>query len=196
MHIKKLYTNFSFHKAILGASTFSSIITIPIGSADALIAWFLKPYMDVVMIEKNISQTWYIPFLIIIFSLIQSFLSYLATYLNTWVGRKISNDVKADLFNKLMFFDCSYFDKTSSGNILLRFNSDVDTACNGLLNNLKLFTTRFFSSISLIVAHRLSTIKNADKIIIINNGEIVEMGTHHELILKENGIYSALYKIN
>lgn len=48
----------------------------------------------------------------------------------------------------------------------------------------------------MIVAHRLSTIKNADKIVVINNGEIVEMGTYHELILKENGIYSALYKTN
>lgn len=48
----------------------------------------------------------------------------------------------------------------------------------------------------LIVVHRLSTIKNTDKIVVINNGEIVEMGTHHELILKENGIYSALYKTN
>ena len=143
--ILKNYTQiFPFIKPYWVRVLLAVIITIPIGSADALIAWSLKPYMDVVMIEKNISQTWYIPFLIIIFSLIQSSLSYLATYLNTWVGGKISNDVKADLFNKLMFFDFSYFDKTSSGNILLRFNSDVDTACNGLLNNLKLFTTRFF----------------------------------------------------
>ncbi len=127
------------------------MITIPIGSADALIAWSLKPYMDVVMIEKNIYQIWYIPFLIIIFSLIQSLLSYSATYLNTWVGRKISNDVKKDLFDKLMRFDSAYFDRNSSGNVLFRFNNDVDSACNGLLSNMKLFTTRLFSSISLII---------------------------------------------
>jgi len=126
------------------------LVTIPIGSADALIAWSLKPYMDVVMVEKNITKTWYIPFLIIIFSLLQSILSYVATYLNTWVGRKISNDVKIDLFNKLMRYDCAYFDKNTSGNVLFRFNYDVDTACNGLLSNLKLFTTRLFSSLSLI----------------------------------------------
>lgn len=126
------------------------LVTIPIGSADAVIAWSLKPYMDVVMVEKNLNQTWYIPFLIIIFSIIQSLLIYTATYLNTWVGRKISNDVKADLYNKLMRYDSAYFDKNTSGNILLRFNNDVDIACNGLLSNLKLFTTRLFSSISLI----------------------------------------------
>lgn len=70
--------------------------------------------------------------------------------MNTWVGRKIANDVKTDLFDKLMTYDAAYFDKTNSGDVLFRFNNDVDLACNGLLSNLKLFTTRVFSSLSLI----------------------------------------------
>lgn len=43
----------------------------------------------------------------------------------------------------------------------------------------------------LIVAHRLSTIENADKIIVLDHGTIVEQGTHREL-LKRNGLYSQL----
>ena len=45
----------------------------------------------------------------------------------------------------------------------------------------------------LVIAHRLSTVKNADKIVVINNGEIVEEGSHEELLAlgKE---YAALYK--
>ena len=126
------------------------LITIPIGGMDAVIAWALKPYMDVVMVEKSITATAYIPILIIIFSSLQSGLNYAATYLNTWVGRKISNDVKIDLFDKLLHMDAAFFDKSNSGEVLMRFNNDVDLACNGLLANLKLFTTRVFSSISLI----------------------------------------------
>ena len=128
----------------------SILITIPIGSMDAVIAWSLKPYMDVVMVEKNTQATSYIPILIIIFSCMQSLLNYAGTYLNTWVGRKIANDVKMDLFDKLMACDASYFDKTTSGQVLFSYNNDVDMACNGLLSNLKLFTTRVFSSVSLI----------------------------------------------
>ena len=126
------------------------LITIPIGSMDAVIAWSLKPYMDVVMVEKSTAATSYIPLLIILFSTLQSLLNYTATYLNTWVGRKIANDVKIDLFDKLMTYDAAYFDKSNSGDIQFRFNQDVDLACNGLLSNMKLFTTRVFSSISLI----------------------------------------------
>ncbi|MBR2033211.1 MAG: ABC transporter ATP-binding protein [Alphaproteobacteria bacterium] len=126
------------------------LITIPIGSMDAVIAWSLKPYMDIVMVEKSATSTAYIPLLIIIFSVLQSLLNYSATYLNTWVGRKIANDVKIDLFYKLMHYDASFFDKNNSGDILFLFNNNVDNACNGLLSNLKLFTTRVFSSLSLI----------------------------------------------
>ena len=126
------------------------LITIPIGSMDAVIAWSLKPYMDIVMVEKSTSSTAYIPLLIIVFSVLQSLLNYTATYLNTWVGRKIANDVKIDLFYKLMHYDASFFDKSNSGDIQFRFNNNVDVACNGLLANLKLFTTRVFSSLSLI----------------------------------------------
>lgn len=128
------------------------LITIPIGSMDAVIAWSLKPYMDVVMLEQRATTTQaaLIPVLIIIFSSLQSLLNYTATYLNTWVGQKISQDVKIDLFDKLMHYNAAFFDKMNSGDVLFRFNNDVDMACSGLLSNLKLFTTRVFSSISLI----------------------------------------------
>jgi len=45
-----------------------------------------------------------------------------------------------------------------------------------------------------VVAHRLSTIKNADKIIVMERGKVVESGTHHELI-DSNGVYKKLYDI-
>ncbi len=46
---------------------------------------------------------------------------------------------------------------------------------------------------SFVIAHRLSTIKNADIILVMQHGDIVECGTHEELIAKENGVYQTLY---
>ncbi|NEP86498.1 MAG: ABC transporter ATP-binding protein [Okeania sp. SIO2C2] len=47
----------------------------------------------------------------------------------------------------------------------------------------------------LVIAHRLSTIQNADKIAVLERGELVEIGTHLELLQKEDGYYRRLYSI-
>ena len=48
---------------------------------------------------------------------------------------------------------------------------------------------------SILIAHRLSTIKNADRIIVMEKGNVVEIGSHKELLENENGDYSQLHKI-
>ena len=125
------------------------LICIPIGSLDAVIALALKPYMDIVMVDKSIHSPWYIPLGIVLFTCIQGLLNYLAIYLNTWVGGKITNDLKRDLYKSLLHFETAFFDSRKSGDIIYRFNKDADLACSGLLNNLKTFISRLFSSISL-----------------------------------------------
>jgi len=46
---------------------------------------------------------------------------------------------------------------------------------------------------SIVIAHRLSTIKNVDRILVIDGGEVVEEGTHEQLLL-QNGLYKSLYQ--
>ena len=46
---------------------------------------------------------------------------------------------------------------------------------------------------SFVIAHRLSTVQNADKIVVINDGEIIEQGKHDELLKIEDGAYRMLY---
>jgi ATP-binding cassette subfamily B protein len=56
-----------------------------------------------------------------------------------------------------------------------------------IMNNLSLF---FKGRTVLIIAHRLSTVKNADQIIVLEKGEIGEVGSHTELVNKRNKYFS------
>ena len=47
---------------------------------------------------------------------------------------------------------------------------------------------------SFVIAHRLATIKSAEKILVMDNGQVVEIGTHDELLQKEQGYYRDLYE--
>jgi ABC-type multidrug transport system fused ATPase/permease subunit len=48
---------------------------------------------------------------------------------------------------------------------------------------------------SIIIAHRLATIRDVDRIYVFEHGEIVEQGTHAELSIKEGGAYNNLAKL-
>ncbi len=128
----------------------SMLICIPIGSLDAVIALALKPYMDIVMVDKSISSPWYIPIGIVAFTSIQGGLKYLSSYLSTWVGGKITLGLKYDLFKKLLTLPTSFYDTKNSGDVVFQFNNMADGACSGLLDNLSVFVQRIFSSISLV----------------------------------------------
>ncbi len=150
----RMYINYShmwpYVKPIWFRALMSMVICIPIGSLDALIALALKPYMDLVMVEKSAAAPWYIPIGIVIFTLLQGILKYLSAYLSAWVGNKITNHLKFDLFKKLLTFSTAFFDKRNSGDIVFQFNNLANSACSGLLGNLSIFIQRIFSSISLI----------------------------------------------
>lgn len=126
-------------------------LAIPIGCLDAVIALSLKPYMDVVMVEKNSQASLYIPVVIVAFTSLQGILNYVSTYFNDWTTNKVSLGIKKDLYNKLMHKGATFIDKMTSGDVQKRFNNDADRVCSGIFGGVKLIISRVFSSISLIV---------------------------------------------
>ncbi|MEC3907488.1 ABC transporter ATP-binding protein [Tamlana sp. 2201CG12-4] len=77
--------------------------------------------------------------------------------------------------------------------VLDEATSSVDSYSEQLIQNATDKITKGRTSI--VIAHRLATVKKADKIIVMDAGKIVEQGTHSELLKKENGHYKNLYEV-
>ncbi|MCC8189910.1 MAG: ABC transporter ATP-binding protein/permease [Planctomycetes bacterium] len=139
-------------RAVLGL-----LAAVAVGMLEGVIPYLLKLYMDGLIGSGTLDLRWlgdrdiaFFPFLIVVFALVQSLFSYAANYLITWSGKRIGNDVKIVLFDHLLHADPAVFDKTASGQILLRYGSDADAATEGLLSNAKTLITRVVTSVFLV----------------------------------------------
>jgi len=91
-----------------------------------------------------------VPYMIVGFAMLVGALTYCANCINSWVGDRITMDIKKRLYQKLLTMNASYFDNTTSGNILFRYNSDAESASTGLIDQFKMFVQRFAVSVGLV----------------------------------------------
>ena len=109
--------------------------------------------------------------------------------------KEICRELFEHIFSNDLSRECSKIFENSNKNpkilILDEATSALDTITEKRIQ--KSFDELARGRTSLIIAHRLATVKNADRIIVIEDGRIVEEGTHREL-LNLHGEYASLYK--
>ena len=140
-----------FLKPYLFLTILGILLTIPVGALDAAVASFLKPFMDNVMVDKDTEFAYKVPFIIIGFTIVQGICIYTSNIVNSYVGSRIATNLKLALYKKLINNDSAFFDKNTSGIVLMRFCSDADTATTCLITIVKLFLSKFWSSLGLVV---------------------------------------------
>ena len=151
------------------------LVAIPLGLLDGVTAFALKPYMDYVIGGKTFAVDWHgisfsisslqmafiLPIGVILFAAFQGVLRYLNGYLSTWTSQRITNDVKFDLFDRLIHMHPQFFDENSSGVIIQRYMGDPATASSGIVDNIKTITTSLFGALGLIAVMLYSSWKLA-----------------------------------
>ena len=144
--------------------TLGFLIAIPLGLLDGVTAFALKPFMDYVVGKQDwvfhlfgneYTLTWQlfaflIPFAVVAFAGVQGVLRYLNDYISAWTSAHITNNVKFDLFHKLVHMDPQFFDENSSGIVISRYMGDPTTASAGIVDNIKTITTSLFGALGLI----------------------------------------------
>lgn len=151
------------------------LVAIPLGLLDGVTAFALKPYMDYVVGKQDwvfhlhgyeFTLTWQlfafiIPFGVILFAAFQGVLRYLNDYISAWTSQRITNDVKMDLFHKLIYMDPQFFDENPSGIVISRYMSDPQTASAGIVDQIKTITTSLFGALGLVAVMLYSSWKLA-----------------------------------
>ena len=151
------------------------MIAVPLGLLDGVTAFALKPYMDYVIGGKtfefnflnhhftitSMQMSFLLPIGIILFAAFQGVLRYLNGYLSTWTSQRITNDVKFDLFDRLIHMHPQFFDENSSGIIISRYMADPQTASAGIIDQIKTITTSIFGALGLITVMLYSSWKLA-----------------------------------
>ena len=151
------------------------LIAIPLGLLDGVTAFALKPYMDYVIGGKafefgfhgfdltitSLQMAFILPIGVILFAAFQGVLRYLNGYFSTWTSQRITNDVKFDLFDRLIHMHPQFFDENSSGIVISRYMSDPATASAGIVDNIKTITTSVCGALGLIAVMIYSSWKLA-----------------------------------
>lgn len=156
---------FPFIKPYMPRIIIGFFIALPLGLLDGVTAFALKPYMDYVISGKGVAFSFLginfeftslhlafiIPFCVIAFTAIQGLLQYLNQYLCIWTSQRITNDMKMQLFAKLLQMHPQFFDENSSGLIISRYMNDPANASLTFVDQLKSIVTTACSSLGLIV---------------------------------------------
>ncbi|DAA95672.1 TPA: ABC transporter [Candidatus Gastranaerophilales bacterium HUM_9] len=151
------------------------LIAIPLGLLDGVTAFALKPFMDYVVGQHNwifhlfgreysvsyMTLAAIIPFGVVLFAAFQGIMRYLNDYISAWTSQKITNDVKIDLFHKLVYMNPQFYDENPSGIVISRYMNDPQTASSGIVEKIKVFTTSLFGAGGLIAVMLYSSWKLA-----------------------------------
>lgn len=88
------------------------------------------------------------------FSIGNILLSQLSTYASNWINIKVDNEIKADVFDKMLITNWESITTYHTGDLLTRWSSDASTISSGILNwipNLIIYLVRFFSTLAVVI---------------------------------------------
>lgn len=87
------------------------------------------------------------------FSIGNIFITQISSYVSSWINLKVDNEIKSDIFHKILITDWESISTYHTGDLLVRWNSDVTTISGGILNwipNLIIYVIKFISSLVVI----------------------------------------------
>ncbi|TDJ27869.1 MAG: lipid A export permease/ATP-binding protein MsbA [Gammaproteobacteria bacterium] len=107
--------------------------------SDAAFAYLMKPMLDDGFIERDPYIIRLIPIAIILIFVVRMVAIFMRTYCMDYIGRKVINSLREQMFEKLMTMTSEEYDQSSSGSIITRFSYDVEQVASSVSSSLTVF---------------------------------------------------------
>ena len=120
-----------FGLAILGMVVFAL--------SEAAFAWLMKPMLDDGFIKRDPATIRWVPLAIVGIFVVRMVASFLRTYCMAYIGRQVINDLRRQMFDKLLTLTTSEYDKASSGAIITKFSYDIEQVAASVSSALTVF---------------------------------------------------------
>ncbi|HBS47712.1 TPA: ABC transporter ATP-binding protein [Candidatus Dependentiae bacterium] len=158
---------FSYTKKYWKRLVLSIIAATAYGIISAAPTYLIKFLVDKVFVERLTYLL--IPFVIIMISLflVKGLFMYLSNYYMNWVGSKVVNDIRLDLFKKIIYYPTSFYQEKTTGDLMSHFLSDITMIQNASSSAIKNGVRSFFEAIFLLLVAVYQTPKLACVILIL-----------------------------
>lgn len=117
---------------------------------DAAVAWLMKPLLDEGFIAEDVSVIRLMALGLVGIFLVRIFVGIISTYCMSWVGRRVIKDLREKMFEHILRLPASYYDQSSTGNILSKMTFDVEQVSRASTNVLTVLIREGLTAIALI----------------------------------------------
>ncbi len=132
------------YRLVFSLALFGAVID---AAMKGLFVWMLSPIFEQGFTQQNAQWIHWIPFFVIGIFFVRSIGNFMAAYGFTWVGRKIINDLRREIFSKYLRLPQRFYDQHTTGGLLSRMIYDIEQMANGVSKNFVLIIREFLSII-------------------------------------------------
>jgi subfamily B ATP-binding cassette protein MsbA len=126
------------------------IAMIMVAGSSAAIAWMIKPLLDEVLVNKNMTQLYLLPLFIILAFLVKGVGTYGQLYTMSFVGQDIVRKVRDRLLAHLLHLDLAFFHRYHSGELISRVTGDITRIQNAVSSSMAMLVREALTAIGLL----------------------------------------------
>lgn len=126
------------------------ISMIVVAMMAAAFAALMKPLMDDAFVSHDPDTIQWIPFAVVAIYLIRAVAAFISVYGVNWVGRNIIHELRREMFNNMLQFPKSFYDKATTGELIAKYTFDVEQVANAATKVVTILVRDSFTAIGLI----------------------------------------------